>query len=77
LARFPFESLINEGFSVKVQLLNRENIVLENAEIQAFQVVLQRKCFRTNTGVVSRKHYPSIDIPPKLRGDQSGDFVGK
>jgi hypothetical protein len=40
LARFPFGGLINEGFSVKV--LPQQIVVLENAEIQAFQVVLAK-----------------------------------
>jgi hypothetical protein len=47
LARFP-ESPINEGFSVKVQLPQQKIVVLENAEIQAFQVVLDSESVRTN-----------------------------
>jgi hypothetical protein len=42
LARFPLaKALINEGFSVKGSTTSTDKIVvLENAEIQAFQVVL-------------------------------------
>jgi hypothetical protein len=68
------KALLNNGFSVKGSTTSTDKIVvLENAEYRLSKLCLT--VLRTNTGVV-RKHYPIIDIPPKLRGDQS-EICGK
>ena len=77
---FPLaKALLQDGFTVKGSTTSIEKLaVLENAGINPFQVVLESESF---TGPLDELLTGSsvlvIDIPPKLRGDQSGDFVGK
>lgn len=73
------KALIQEGFIVKGSTTSTDKLaVLENAGINPFQVVLESESF---TGAVDELLTGStvlvIDVPPKLRGDQAGDFVGK
>lgn len=77
---FPLaKALLNNGYIVKGSTTSAEKIVvLENSGIQAFQVLLDSESV---SGPVDELLVEStiaiIDIPPKLRGNQSGDFVGK
>jgi nucleoside-diphosphate-sugar epimerase len=77
---FPLaKALISEGFTVKGSTTSTEKIVvLENAGIQAFQVILDSESVSGPIeDLLAESTILIIDIPPKLRGDKSGDFVGK
>tara|TARA_R110002126_G_scaffold18936_3_gene71702 strand:- start:843 stop:1646 length:804 start_codon:yes stop_codon:yes gene_type:complete len=77
---FPLaKALLNNRFSVKGSTTSTEKIVvLENAGIEAFQVVLDSESVSGPIeDLLAENTILIIDIPPKLRGDQSEDFVGK
>ena len=77
---FPLaKALLKDGFTVKGSTTSTEKLaVLEHAGIQALQVMLDSESV---SGPIEELLVEStiliIDIPPKLRGDQSGNFVGK
>ncbi len=77
---FPLaKSLLQKGFSVKGSTTTLEKIsVLENAGIDAFQIALSEKEIIGEMGdFLSNSQILIIDIPPKLRGNTSEDFVQK
>lgn len=77
---FPLaKSLLQKGFSVKGSTTTLEKIsVLENAGIDAFQIALSEKeIIGEMADFLSNSQILIIDIPPKLRGNISEDFVQK
>jgi nucleoside-diphosphate-sugar epimerase len=73
------KALIQEGFIVKGSTTSTEKLaVLEHAGIIPHQVVLESDSVSGPVAeLLTGSNVLVIDIPPKLRGNQSGDFVGK
>lgn len=77
---FPLaKALLKDGFTVKGSTTSTEKLaVLEHAGIQALQVMLDSESVAGPIEeLLAESTILIIDIPPKLRGDQSGNFVGK
>ncbi len=73
------KSLIEKGFSVNGSTTSVEKIaVLENVGISAFQISLFEDKIEGNLDLfLSNSNVLIIDIPPKLRGNSSENFVAK
>lgn len=73
------KSLIEKGFSVNGSTTSVEKIaVLENVGISAFQINLFEDRVEGNLDLfLSNSEVLIIDIPPKLRGNSSENFVAK
>ncbi len=73
------KSLLAKGFSVKGSTTSLEKVsVLQNAGIDTFQIALSEKEIRGEIGsFLSNSEILIIDIPPKLRGNASENFVSK
>lgn len=77
---FPLaKSLLQKGFSVKGSTTTLEKIsVFENAGINAFQIALsEEEIIGEIDAFLSNSEILIIDIPPKLRGNVSDNFVQK
>lgn len=77
---FPLaKSLLQKGFLVKGSTTTLEKMsVLENAGINAFQIALsEEEIVGGMDAFLSNSEILIIDIPPKLRGNSSEDFVQK
>ncbi len=77
---FPLaKSLLKKGFLVKGSTTTLEKIsVLENAGINAFQIALSEKeIIGEMADFLSNSQILIIDIPPKLRGNSSDNFIQK
>lgn len=77
---FPLaKALLKNGFTLKGSTTSTEKIVvIENAGIQAFQIIVESdRVLGSIEALLAESSILLIDIPPKLRGNQSGDFVGK
>ncbi len=77
---FPLaKSLLAKGFSVKGSTTSLEKLsVLQNAGIDAFQIALSENEISGGIGsFLSNSEILIIDIPPKLRGNASENFVAK
>ena len=77
---FPLaKSLLQQGFLVKGSTTTLEKMsVLENARINAFQIALsEEEIVGGMDAFLSNSEILIIDIPPKLRGNPSEDFVQK
>lgn len=73
------KSLIEKGFSIKGSTTSLEKIsVLENAGIEAFQIEIAESGIAGNIeSFLKNSEILIIDIPPKLRGTSSENFVRK
>lgn len=73
------KSLLEKGFSVKGSTTSLEKIVsLENIGIQAFQIELEETEIKGNiNSFLENSEILIIDIPPKLRGLSSKNFIRK
>lgn len=73
------KSLLAKGFSVKGSTTSLEKIpLLEQAGIEAFQMALsEQEIFGDIDSFLQNSEILIIDIPPKLRGDASENFVTK
>ncbi|MBP6557110.1 MAG: SDR family oxidoreductase [Flavobacterium sp.] len=73
------KSLIANGFLVKGSTTSLEKIsLLQNAGIDAFQIALsENKISGEIVSFLSNSEILLIDIPPKLRGNASENFVAK
>jgi len=73
------KSLLKKGFSVNGSTTSLEKItVLENVGISAFQISLFEDKIEGNLDLfLSNSEILIIDIPPKLRGNSSENFVAK
>ncbi|MFN3967291.1 SDR family oxidoreductase [Flavobacterium sp.] len=73
------KSLIAKRFSVKGSTTSLEKVsVLQNAGIDAFQIALSEKEISGEMdSFLSNSEILIIDIPPKLRGNASENFVAK
>lgn len=77
---FPLaKSLLQKGFLVKGSTTTLEKMsVMENAGINAFQIALsEEEIVGGMDAFLSNSEILIIDIPPKLRGNSSEDFVQK
>ena len=77
---FPLaKSLLEKGFSINGSTTSLEKIdVLEKAGISAFQISLFEDKIEGNLDLfLSNSNVLIIDIPPKLRGNSSENFVAK
>lgn len=77
---FPLaKSLLKKGFLVKGSTTTLEKMsVLENAGIDAFQIALSEKeIIGEMADFLSNSQILIIDIPPKLRGNSSDNFIQK
>src|SRR4051812_59143 len=73
------KSLLEKGFSVKGSTTSLEKIsILENNGIQAFQIELSEIEIKGEiNSFLATSEILIIDIPPKLRGISSENFVQK
>lgn len=73
------KSLLEKGFSINGSTTSLEKIaVLENVGISAFQINLFEDRIEGNLDLfLSNSNVLIIDIPPKLRGNSSENFVAK
>jgi nucleoside-diphosphate-sugar epimerase len=73
------KALLQDGLSVKGSTTSTEKLaVLESAGIIPHHVVLESDSVSGPLAeLLTGSSVLVIDIPPKLRGNQSGDFVGK
>ena len=73
------KSLLEKGFSINGSTTSLEKIaVLENVGISAFQISLFEDKIEGNLDLfLSNSEILIIDIPPKLRGNSSENFVAK
>ncbi len=73
------KSLIAKGFAVKGSTTSLEKIsLLQNAEIDAYQMVLtEQEIVGDLNSFLSNSEILIVDIPPKLRGNSSENFVAK
>jgi nucleoside-diphosphate-sugar epimerase len=73
------KSLLTKGFSVKGSTTSLEKIaMLQNIGIEAFQIALsENKISGDIVSFLSGSEILIIDIPPKLRGNSSENFIAK
>lgn len=77
---FPLaKALLTNGFSVKGSTTSREKkAVLENAGIEPFLIALsENKTTGNLTDFLANSEILIIDVPPKLRGSATENFVSK
>lgn len=77
---FPLaKALLTNGFSVKGSTTSTEKIaVLENAGIEPFLIALsENKTTGNLTDFLANSEILIIDVPPKLRGSATENFVSK
>jgi nucleoside-diphosphate-sugar epimerase len=73
------KALLDNGFSVKGSTTSVEKLsVLENLEIQAFQIQLSETKIQGEVdSFLENSKILIIDVPPKLRGSSTENFVSK
>lgn len=73
------KSLIAKGFSIKGSTTSLEKVlVLENAGIEAFQIeISENQITGKIDSFLENSEILIVDIPPKLRGNSSENFVKK
>lgn len=77
---FPLaKSLIDKGFSVNGSTTSENKLeILENSGISPFQITINEKDIVGNIdGFLETSEILIIDIPPKLRGNSTENFVAK
>jgi nucleoside-diphosphate-sugar epimerase len=72
-------TLLENGYSVRGSTTTLEKIpLLENAGISSFQIELTENIINGSIDLfLAKSNFLIIDIPPKLRGNQSENFVRK
>jgi nucleoside-diphosphate-sugar epimerase len=73
------KKLIENGFSIKGSTTSEEKLVLlEENKIQPYLIALHEdKIIGDTTDFLNKSEVLIVDIPPKLRGSQSENFVSK
>jgi nucleoside-diphosphate-sugar epimerase len=73
------EKLIENGFTIKGSTTSEEKlVVLEENKIQPYLIALHEdKIIGDTTDFLNKSEVLIVDIPPKLRGSQSENFVSK
>ncbi len=73
------KSLINKGFSVNGSSTSENKLpILENSRISPFQIMINENEIVGNIeGFLENSEILIIDIPPKLRGNSTENFVAK